>query len=388
MKLDESQLFAVRHALSAGTLKVIAGGAGTGKTTIIKQVLAEMKTGSLLAPTGKAAARLREASGLSAATIHSYLGWQGEGFNRPSDQLITEPIVIDEASMIDSSLLAGILRYKPPKVILVGDAAQLPPVGQGQPFHDICQHRPDLVARLTTCHRAKGAVHSAASDIREGRCPKWELDGEGERWRMVETGKEDDTQYAILEIIKSGLFDAAQDVILAARNGEKDEDKCTVRGLNYDIVRIVNPRTDTDGPWKVGDRVMNLKNNAKLDWYNGDIGEITAVDTRGNLWVKGDRSDEMQLDAEARRNIIHAYAMTVHKSQGSQYRDVYICCHVSSSRMLNRNLLYTAVTRARRSVTVLGQPGAFYSALNTVPFRMTVLQQLIARKALLEGIPD
>lgn len=387
MKLDDSQQAAVRHAVSDGRLKIITGGAGTGKTTIIKAALEEMKVGSLLAPTGKAAARLREASGIPAATIHSYLGWTGEGggFERPDGNTISEPLVIDEASMIDSALLAGLLKFKPPKLILVGDSAQLPPVGKGQPFHDLCSRRPDLVARLTTCHRAKGAVHAAAQLIREGKVPRWEIDGDGESWRIFDTGKERETQAAFMaDYVRTGIFDPTQDVVLAARNGESDDQHCTVRGLNHEIVRVVNPRGESAESWHVGDRVMNLKNNKPLDWYNGDIGEITAIDGKKNLWVRGDRAEDMKLDAEARRNLTHAYAMTVHKSQGSQYRDVYIMVHVSSSRMLNRNLIYTAVTRARRKVIVMGQPGALYSSLVTVPFRMTVLQKLIEQQAIME----
>ena len=387
MKLDASQKAAVAHALSPGRLKIITGGAGTGKTTIIKEVLDKLKIGSLLAPTGKAAARLREVSGLSASTIHSYLGYNpAGGFRRPIAEQITEPLVIDEASMIDSALLASLLRYKPPKVILVGDAAQLPPVGAGQPFHDFCHRMPEMVSTLTTCHRAKGAVHIAAQQVRAGTVPEWELDSDGESWRMIETGLEYPTQEYILDIVRSGDYDPLQDVILSPKNGKTEEDKATVSGLNHDIVRIVNPRDEGEGPWKIGDRVMNKKNNAKLDWYNGDCGTVTAVDLKKNLWVRSERGEEMRLDGSGKANLIHAYAMTVHKSQGSQYRNVYIVCNMSASRMLNRNLIYTAVTRARKSVTVLGQPGAFYGALDCQPFRLTTMQHLIHEQAE-KGIP-
>ena len=186
MNLDESQSSAVESALESGD-KIITGGAGTGKTTVIKAInMAMDEQAILLAPTGKAAARIREATGYDAHTIHSELQYDGTTFRRQGR--FDRPLIIDEASMIEAPLMAKLLDYHPPKLILVGDASQLPPVGHGSPFHDLIEIMPERTSRLTTCHRARGAVHIAASAIREGRAPEPMIDSGGEKWQIKDTG--------------------------------------------------------------------------------------------------------------------------------------------------------------------------------------------------------
>lgn len=382
MDLDTSQLAAVEAALAGRGVRIITGGAGTGKTTIIKTIIDRLGgRADLLAPTGKAAARLREATGYDAGTLHRWLQWNGDSICRQTPAYY--PLIVDEASMLDSWLLSQPLRFDPPKIILVGDPAQLPPVGKGSPFHDAVALRPDLVSHLTTCHRAKAAIHVAASQIRAGEMPPMDACTEGESWRMVETGGPDETEEVVLGWVKKGLFDPMQDVVLACRNGEHEDDAGSVRGLNDRLVAILNPR-EGEEPWKIGDRVMGLKNDSDLDWWNGDCGTVKAIDAAGDLWVQPDRpgTTEIRLDKLHRtplKTLALAYALTVHKSQGSQYRRVFFLVFEGQSRMLNRNLIYTAVTRSRKGCVVLGQLGALRRGLRTVAHKTTALQMLLGQ---------
>ena len=174
IKLDDNQLAAVDMACSRRRLSVITGGAGTGKTTLIRAIAdrlqAEGDDVRLCAFAGKAAARLREATGHYASTIHKLLMYQGDRFALRDLRGVT--VIIDEASMVRSDLLAEIVRRQPRRLVLVGDQAQLPPVGPGQPFHDILAVMPCLTHNLTTCYRATEAVYRAASMIRIGQLPR------------------------------------------------------------------------------------------------------------------------------------------------------------------------------------------------------------------------
>jgi exodeoxyribonuclease V alpha subunit len=294
--------------------------------------------------------------------------------------------------MIDSQLLAEIVRRQPRRLCLVGDAAQLAPVGRGQPFHDIIALRPDLVATLSTCYRATEAVFKAATAIRNGGRPPMEARSEGERWTMTNTGNPERTQRQILEWVEAGVFDFEKDVILVARNGESDKDPCTVRGLNAAIVDLIAPR-DAKVKWRVGDRVINTKNLAEKDVWNGTTGSIHAIDHDGGIWVRTDvpvidhskTKDERNPEytshvlfaKDERKHLQLAYAMTVHKMQGSQARNVLFAAFTRDNRgLLDRSLLYTAVTRTKEACCVVGELAAVWAAIDKVNHKKTVIQQL------------
>ena len=369
--IDQSQQAAIQAAVTSPHDTIITGGAGTGKTTIIREIMDRLDgRAELLAPTGKAAALLRQRTGYDAQTVHRWLMWDGEEVNRTAPCNV--PVIIDEASMLDAWLLRQIIETAPPRIVLVGDAAQLPPVGKGAPFHDLIALRPAIVSTLTTCHRARSAVSMAATAMRAGKMPAAELRGDGESYKHFDTGDKAVSHARILSWVAANHYDATQDVVLACRNGTPDEPG-TVQGLNAAIAEIVNPRGGAD--WVIRDRVMNLKNAAKLDWFNGDTGTITAIDTCGDLWVQPDRGgEEICLDKTARRSLSLAYAATVHKSQGSQYRRVFVLVTKADIHMLSRNLIYTAVTRAQRGVVVVGELGAVRYGLGRTAHKATVLQ--------------
>ena len=374
MELNTDQKTAV-HEAAINNFSIITGGAGTGKTTIIKEIAEQATNPRLCCFAGKAAARLREATGMETSTIHSLLGFDGTGFRNTGLERVT--VIIDEASMVNSNLIAEIIKRKPAKLVLVGDEAQLPPVGGGQPFHDLIKLRPDSVTNLSICYRNKEAVFKAAMKIRNGEAPLKKDKSDGESWEIRHTGDSDQTIETLLTWIKAGAMDFERDIILSSKNEFVDK-------ANEEILKIVNPHEDGE-KWKQGDRVMCLKNAPDIDTWNGTTGTITGIDDRGRAWVKGDipfvvdgiSEAEILWDKAVLKNCKHAYALTVHKSQGSQYRRVIFCSfQVDVRTILSRSLIYTAVTRTKKNCIVIGNSHAFYTGIKIVKDRNTVIQEL------------
>lgn len=392
MNLDDTQLKAVEHAVTS-KFAIITGGAGTGKTTIIKEIVerlkADGKTVNMCAFAGKAAARLKEATKQEATTIHRMLGSDGVRFKLQSLQ--GRCVILDEASMVDSELMAEIIDREPDKLILVGDEAQLPPVGKGQPFHDIIALRPDVVITLKKCYRNSEAVFKAATAIRNGHPVAMHDVSESEKWSVTETGGAEETHQAIIKQVQLGtFFDFEQDIILCPKNGALDQ-PATVEALNADIAAIVNPRQPHEKFVK-GDRVMNTVNLPEKDAWNGTTGTVHGIDSDGAVWVWLDepiidwtrstaqetiyKNDVKFTHAEAKKLKL-AYAISVHKSQGSQYRKVvFVCLGRDLSAMLTRPLIYTAVTRTRQQCVVVGERYAFQRGVQALTSKQTIIQEL------------
>ena len=371
MNLDHSQAAAIESACR-GNDCIINGGAGVGKTTIIKEIANRLPDAELMCPTGKAAARLKEATGHDACTIHRALLWDSAKFNRTWP--FKGPVIIDESSMVDAWLMAKLIEYKPQPLILVGDAAQLPPVGKGQPFHDLIKLRPDRVQTLTTCYRAQGAVHKAATAIREGKIPASNDKSGGESWTMMETGGPSNTFQKLHKWIKDGFLDPAQDIILAPMYGSGEAADGGIKAINAMCKEILNPSVE---PFAAGDRVIINKNFGVDDLWNGDLGTIKDIDAAGFPYVDLDRGTETRhLDKKQRAEMSLAYCLSVHKAQGSQMRRVFFVCFKRHWHMLERSLIYTAITRAREGVCVIGSLQAFYHGIQKVQEKRTVLQEL------------
>lgn len=388
IQLDDNQLAAVAHATSRRRLSVITGGAGTGKTTIIKNITetleADRETVHLAAFAGKAAARMREATGHEASTIHRLLGWNGDRFIAGS--LDRDNVIIDEASMVNSALMAELIRRSPRRLILVGDEAQLPPVGPGQPFHDVIALMPELVHNLTTCYRATEAVYRAALLVRQGQTPCQKDHTAQERWEMRNTGGPRETHAYILQMAKAGEFDFQQDIILSPRNDDETSGAAAIAPLNSDIVNIVNPHTDGER-FRPGDRVINTKNNPDLDIWNGTTATVHSVDGSGRMHIRTDfpcrpngemeETHDVEVPRDWVKNFKLAYALTVHKSQGSQYRKVvFVVLSRDAFALLDRAMTYTAITRARQECLILGELSAFSNAIRRVTNRNTVMKLL------------
>lgn len=366
VKFDDSQVIAIAAATSNVGLTVINGGAGAGKTTIIKAICQILErrgcSVDLCAFAGKAAARLREATGHRASTIHSMLAFSGEGLGFTAGNLHGRSVVVDEASMVPSSLLYEITKRDPERLILVGDQAQLQPVGIGSPFHDVIDTLPTVVHTLTTCYRNKEAVFAAASQVRNGELPD-EGKSRNEEFAVMRFDTPEAVHAYIDELVKSGAIDFDHDLVLSPRNGEGEEPAAaTVKSLNASIQALQNPHEE-GVKFLAEDRVMCTKNFPKLDIWNGTTGWITRVDGAGKPYFLPDDADseydEIRLgEKEQQAAITPAWCLTVHKAQGSQYRDVYVVClRRDAARLFDRSMLYTAITRAKRKCVLLTDDG-------------------------------
>ena len=379
--LDPSQRAAVELGL-AGGLVVVTGGPGTGKTTLLKVMLrvfterqCEVK---LASPTGRAARRLSEATGLEASTLHRMLEYNpGEGgFQRTiANPLEASVVVVDEASMVDLPLMSALLEACPVdapgfSLVLVGDADQLPSVGPGQVLRDVIDSGVVPTARLQTVHRqaADSGILTASAAIHAGRVPR---SGEALGVRDVFLLARDDAEAArrtlekvVAERLPAQGFDPLRDVQVLAPTrrgplGTESLNELLQARLNQEVVSLKRG----DREFRLGDRVLCVKNRYDVEVFNGDVGKIEEIGTssltidfdgRSVVW---ERDDLGMLDL--------AYAVTVHKSQGSEYPAVVLALHGSHSIMLRRNLFYTAVTRAKQFLCVVGSPGAWARAVRT-----------------------
>lgn len=381
--LDEKQMAAVQFALD-NSFCIINGGAGCGKTTLIKAICDSLKGDvDLCAFSGKAAARLKEATGHDAGTIHRLLKYMGDDMGFTLKTLVGRTVVLDEASMVSSDLMGEIIKRNPKRLILVGDEAQLPPVGSGQPFHDIIKLCPEKVQTLNVCYRNREAIFSAALNIRNGEIPPIYAKTDAETWRVQSIRDPREAHNEILRAVRADEIDFDTDIILCCRNGDGDgETECSVIALNRDIKDIVNP--NEDGSYKVapGDRVINTKNHAELDVWNGTTGKCDKLDSDGAMWVRLDYKnsageDYVLIPKKEAREWQLAYALTVHKSQGSQYRKVYfVVSRRDQMNLLSRPMVYTAVTRAKKVCTVVGDVQAFHNSIRTVVRKLTVMQEV------------
>ncbi len=391
LRMPEQQRQAVIAALQY-PVTVITGGPGVGKTTIIR-ALSEILTGEhrkllLGAPTGRAAKRLGESTGRGARTIHRLLEYQ-PGVNRFTkdefDQLEGDMLVIDEASMLDIQLAYSLLRAVPlgMRLVLVGDVDQLPSVGPGNVLRDIIESQRVPVTALTEIFRQDegSLIVEAAHSMLRGEVPRSGDDGSD--FFFIETADSKKTREVIRELVTRRIpqafdLDPLTDiqVLCPMYRGDAGAD-----ALNHDLQGEINsqgPMLERSGRTFVrGDKVMQIRNDYETDVFNGDIGKIEVVEpSQGRLTVRfGNRLIEYgpgELD-----QIVLAYAISVHRSQGSEYPAVVIPMATEHFMMLRRNLLYTAITRGRRLVVLVGSPKAFAIAVrnNQEASRNSLLDQ-------------
>lgn len=395
MELDELQKQAVQEAVQNG-LFVLTGGPGTGKTTTINTIIRYFELEGmdiyLAAPTGRAAKRMSETSGYEAKTIHRMLELNGgveetAGFERnESNPLEADVVIVDEMSMVDISLMHSLLKAIVPgtRLILVGDANQLPSVGPGSILRDIIESGKYQVVRLNKIFRqaSQSDIVVNAHKINEGK--EVILDNKSRDFFFLKRYDADVIISVVIQLIQQKLpkyvdakpFDIQ--VLTPMRKG-----LLGVERLNRILQQYLNPKDAKKAEHEVGDRifregdkVMQIKNNYQLEWevrskyglaidkglgvFNGDMGIIRQInDFAQTVTVEFEEGKMVDYAFKGVDELELAYAITIHKSQGSEYPAVVIPLLNGPKMLMNRNLLYTAVTRARKCVTLVGDETVF-----------------------------
>jgi exodeoxyribonuclease V alpha subunit len=371
--LARSQREAVRQAVSSKGM-VITGGPGVGKTTLVNAILRILVVKgvevALAAPTGRAAKRLSESTGMEAKTIHRLLEVDPRhgGFKRGLDNpLECDLLVVDETSMVDVPLMASLVKALPDKaaLVLVGDVDQLPSVGPGQVLADVIGSGAVPVARLTEIFRqaAESQIVTNAHRVNTGRMPNLgATKSDSTDFYFVEARDPEDGVAKIIEIVKNRLpgrfgFDPIKDVqVLCPMN----RGGLGARALNVELQRALNPATDDlfverfGFTYRVGDKVMQTENDYDKDVFNGDLGYVRHIDPDAQELVIEFDGAPVDYQFGELDEVALAYAISVHKSQGSEYPAVVIPLMMQHYMMLRRNLLYTGITRGRGQRQAVG----------------------------------
>ena len=390
MTYATEQKRAICDALAHGVM-VLTGGPGTGKTTVVHALLHIFRSMdmavALCAPTGRAAKRLSESTANEAKTIHRLLEMEfeeggGHGHFRRNEQDLLEEsvIIVDEASMVDNSLLCSLCKAIKPgaRLILIGDADQLPSVGAGRVLNDIIDSGRFATVRLTEIFRQarESLIVTNAHAINEGIYPNLGVKNNDFFYLHRRTDRE--IAETVVELCKTRLprtygkaTEGGIQIITPSRKGEAGTEN-----LNRLLQSSLNPPEKgkrelkfREATFRVGDRVMQTKNNYDIEWesgdgvdqtagsgvFNGDIGTVVFIDTAEREMVVRFDDKEATYTGEMLDELEHAWAVTVHKSQGSEYPFVIVPMYAAPPLLLTRNLLYTAVTRARRMVILVGR---------------------------------
>lgn len=406
IKYDKIQTDAIKKAIN-NNLTIITGGPGTGKTTIIKAIVSLFKEVfkakneeiALLAPTGRAAKKMMETTGLPAYTIHRYLGWDKEANKFSTNEYNPNPekyIIVDEVSMLDTlvteALLKGIKRDV--KLILVGDYYQLPSVGQGQILKDLIDCNLIDIIKLSCLYRQneESYIPVLAGEIKDKDISEsFMMKKDDYNFITCDNTEVIPTIDCIVEkALKKGYTDKDIQILAPMYKSINGIDN-----LNRSLQRIFNPPSVSknelvlsDVTYRVGDKVLQLVNDTEVSLSNGDIGYITDIISNKK---SASKKNEIIVDYDGNSvtytpdkfiNIRHGYAISIHKSQGSEFPMVIMPIVNNFNRMLYNKLIYTAVTRAKKSLIIVGDRSCFINGVRNdyVDNRRTTLKDIIINK--------
>ena len=379
IEYDEVQLAAIRQAVTSKVM-VLTGGPGTGKTTTTQGIIAALKKAGLrvllAAPTGRAAKRMSEATGMEAKTIHRLLEYNPQdGYKRNDENpLEGDALIVDECSMIDILLMNNLLKAVPVgmRLVFVGDIDQLPSVGAGNVLRDIIDSQRIPVVRLVCIFRQaqKSRIVMNAHAINQGRFPDTSNGRDTDFFFM----REDDPERAaetIVRLVKERLPRAYREspdriqVLTPMQRGVVG-----AANLNLLLQQALNPSGPSLGrggyTYRQGDRVMQLRNNYAKEVFNGDLGYIREVDTEERMLTVDFDGKKVEYDVTELDELTLAYATTIHKAQGSEYPIVVMPVLMTHFVMLQRNLIYTGITRAKKICVLLGAAKALAYAVRNV----------------------
>lgn len=387
LKYNEKQRLAIKTCFEKNFL-VITGGPGTGKTTIIKAIVGlymelnkltfekANEQMALLAPTGRAAKRITEATGIGAMTIHKFLKWNKEtndfGVNE-FNKAEVKFVIIDEVSMIDHFLLFHLFEGLPTniKLVFVGDHNQLPSVGPGEILRDLINSEYIPTIELNALYRQKETSYivSLAHEIKEGLIPS-KFDTKQDDYNFVEARRGDIQSYIIQlcqKALEKGYSYKEIQILVPMYKGINGID-----AINKELQDVFNHRdegeitfTHNGVTYRIGDKVLQIKNNNDLNISNGDIGTIeNIIYSDGEYSILIDFNDEiLEYSSKDFDDIRLGYAISIHKAQGSEFDIVILPMDLSYNRMLYRKLIYTAITRAKKSLMLVGEKEAFIKAV-------------------------
>src|SRR6266704_3409838 len=400
MHLTEKQREAVQTAYGK-KVSILTGGPGTGKSTSIRALLMLLRKRNievaLAAPTGRAAKRLSEATGAQAKTLHRLLEYapHDNSYQRNEENpLPYQFVIVDEFSMVDILLFYHLLKALPPgaHLLLVGDADQLPPVGPGIVLRDLLRSEALPTVRLTELFRQaqQSKIIVNAHGINAGQVPNLQVDRSSDFLFLTE---EDPVrvQHLVLDLVQRRLparyhLNSLSDIQVLS---PMYRGPTGVNSLNEELQARLNPRSSVELEWgghilRVGDKVMQVRNNYDKAVFNGDVGWVRSIN-KDNSSLKVEFLEEsgplrVKYEFHELDELVLAYAITVHKSQGSEYPAVVLPLVKQHSMLLQRNLLYTAITRAKRLCVLVGQPYALELAVrnNRVALRNTGLAERLA----------
>ena len=385
IELASAQRAALKTAVQSKVM-VITGGPGVGKTTLVNSVLMVLKAKklrvALCAPTGRAAKRMAETTGMEAKTIHRLLQYNpgtGGFVHHAENPLECDVLIVDESSMIDIVLASQLADAIPlhAAFIIVGDADQLPSVGPGRVLQDVIHSKTIPVAHLNEVFRqaASSRIITNAHRINQGQMPEFPEDHESSDCYFVEADDPEKAVKLVGKLIKESIpkkfhFDAMEEIQILTPMQKGD---LGARNLNQTLQQLLNPHGDEverfGYVFRVGDKVMQTENDYDKEVFNGDMGRIAKIDSELSELTVDFEERKVVYDFRELDELVLSYAITIHKSQGSEYPCVIIPLHTQHYVLLQRSLIYTALTRAKKLVIVLGTRKALSLAVTRAESR-------------------